>query len=108
MTPHEPPPVGAYLRAVGQGYGYCLRVVRNFQPDPADRDQEGTEFERWGMKDGIPIRDGHHDHCWLYGLKLVLPGVWKDEWEHDTPRWSCCPLYYRIMNTGPKGQMELM
>lgn len=104
MTQHEPPPVGAFLRAVGMGHGYCLRVVQNFQ---AER-EEGTEFERWGMKDGAPVKDGHHDHCWMYGLRRVLPGVWKDEWKHGTPRWSCCPLYYRQMHTGPKGQMDLL
>lgn len=107
MTTHEPPPIGAFLRPVGKGYAYCLRVVRTFPPTQEDP-REGAEFERWGMKNQTPVKDGHQDHCWLTGITRVLPGVWKDEWPHNTPRWTCCPIYYRLMNTGPKGQMELI
>lgn len=27
----------------------------------------------------------------------LLDGVWKDEWEFETPLWSCVPLYWRKM-----------
>lgn len=107
MTTHQPPPIGAYLRPVGQGYGYCLRVVEVFPPDQDDP-REGLKFERWGQADGVPVKDGHQSHSWMRGLRRVAPGVWKDQWEFDTPRWSCCPLYYRLMQTGPRGQMELI
>lgn len=107
MTPEQMPPVGAFLRPVGYGYGYCLRVVKTWAPDK-EHPRGYVEFERWGLKDGVPVRDGHHDHSWQSDLVPALPGVWRDEWPHQTPRWSCCPLYYRLMDTGPKGQMELL
>lgn len=48
---------------------------------------------------------GGHGIHYLTGLKPVADGVWKDEWEHATPRWSCCPLYYRRIDV--RGQMSL-
>jgi hypothetical protein len=89
------------------GYGYCLRVIEVYPPDDDDR-REGLKLERWGQAGGQPIKDGHQNHSWMRGLRRVLPGVWKDQWEFDTPRWGCCPLYYRLMTTGPRGQMELI
>lgn len=89
------------------GYGYCLRVVKVFPPEKHDG-RTCIEFERWGQKDGVPVRDGHHNHNWQSDWVPALPGVWRDQWPHSTPRWACCPLYYRLMDTGPKGQMELI
>lgn len=104
----QQPPVGAFIRPVGKGYAYCYKVLRVFGPTK-DQPREGIECERWGLdKDGTPVRDGHQTHSWLYGLRHALPDAWRDEWEHPTQRWMCCPLYYRLMNTGPRGQMELL
>ena len=55
--------------------------------------------------DHQPVTDGHQGITYLSGLKQVLPDVWRDEWRPDTPRWSCCPIYYRKMS--PKGQQDL-
>lgn len=91
------PQIGTFIRPVGS-YAYCLELVRIIP-----RDHEGEEqwqLRRYGLKDGKPFKDGHQSMSYLSGLKRVLPGVWKDEWEHDTPRWTCCPLYYRLMTDG--------
>ena len=107
MTTHQPPPIGAYLRPAGKAYAYCLRVLEVYPPDQDDP-REGLKLERWGLAGGVPVKDGHQSNSWLRGLRRVAPGVWKDQWEFDTPRWSCCPLYYRLMNTQPKGQLTLI
>ena len=107
MCPELAPKVGAFVRPVGIGYGYCLRVVKVFPPDEHDA-RTVIKFERWGLKDGAPVRDGYQKHIWQSDLVPALPGVWRDEWPHQTPRWTCCPLYYRLMDTGPNGQMELI
>lgn len=107
MTTHQPPELGTFLRPVGMGYGYCYQLVK-VHPPSEDDPRECFEVKRWGMQDGLPVYDGHDEHHWLKGLRRVLPGVWKDEWEFDTPRWRCCPLYYRDMDTGPAGQMSLI
>lgn len=51
-----------------------------------------------------PVKDGHQTTHYLNNLKHVLPYVWRDEWEHSTPRWSCCPLYYRTLRI--QGQQQ--
>lgn len=51
------PPLGAFIRPIGMTrYGYCLRVVRQFTDDDG---QPAIEYERWGMRDGRPVDDGH-------------------------------------------------
>lgn len=94
------PELGSFIRPVGS-FAYCFELVRI-----VPRDEEGDEqwqLRRWGLKDGAPVKDGHQSMSYLNGLKRVLPGVWKDEWKFDTPRWSCCPLYYRLMpSPGPQ------
>jgi hypothetical protein len=107
MTAHSAPELGSFLRPVGKGFAYCLELVGIYPPSK-DEPRMTFEFKRWGMKDGRPFYDGHRDHSWLKGLRQVLPGVWKDEWEFDSPRWCCCPLYYRSIDTGPNGQMQLI
>lgn len=107
MTPEQMPPVGAFLRPVGRGYAYCMRVVKVW-PTSKDSPRITIEYERWGLENETPVRDGHQNYGWNSDLVPALPGVWRDEWPHQTPRWSCCPLYYRLMDTGPKGQMELL
>ena len=56
------------------------------------------------MRAGTYIRPVGRFH-YLNGLNPVAEGVWKDEWKHATPRWTCCPLYYRRINV--RGQMSL-
>ena len=95
---------GTYIRPVGR-YQYCYEVVRILP-----RDQEGEEqwwCKRWGLgPDRQPMDDGRgHGIHYLNGLKPVADGVWKDEWKHATPRWTCCPLYYRRIDV--RGQMSL-
>lgn len=98
---------GTFVRPVGV-HGYCLEIVR-----VVPRDDEGPEqwhCRRWGMDaNRQPINDGQSGMqsgmCYLNGLKQIAPGVWKDEWEFDTPRWMCCPLYYRRIDVG--GQLGL-
>lgn len=107
MTTHQPPELGAFIRPVGRGYAYCYQVLRVWTPTKEDP-REGLDLKRWGMKDGRPFNDGHLSTCWLTGLRRVLPGVWRDPWEFDTPRWRCCPLYYRLIDTGPDGQLQLI
>ena len=106
MTQHQPPTLGAFIRPVGMGHGYCYQVLQVHGPSKEDP-REVVECKRWGIKDGQPFSDGYHDSSWLKGLRQVLPGVWKDEWEFSTPRWGCCPLYYRLMTAGPTGQIQL-
>jgi len=95
---------GTFIRPVGR-YQYCYEVIRILP-----RDQEGEEqwwCKRWGLgQDLQPMDDGGgHGIHYLNGLKPVADGVWKDEWEHATPRWTCCPLYYRRIDV--RGQMSL-
>lgn len=94
---------GTFIRPVGV-HGYCLEVVRVVPRD--DEGDEQWQCKRWGM-DGNrqPMKDGHSDMHYLSGLKEIAPGVWKDEWEFDSPHWMCCPLYYRRIDVG--GQMGL-
>lgn len=98
------PAIGTFIRPVGQMYAYCYEVVKVLQADKGFLEQ--WTCKRWGMDDNHqPVKDGHQDTRYLSSLKEVLPGVWRDVWEHTTPRWGCCPLYYRKMT--PKGQQDL-
>lgn len=92
---HSPPPVGSFLRPVGKEYAYFMRVLRVY---PATKnDGECIEYERWGVDDGAPVRDGQQNKGWVRGLRQVLPGIWRDTCDFGgNPRWSCCPLYYRL------------
>lgn len=97
------PQIGSFIRPVGP-YSYCLELVR-----VVPRDSEGDEqwhLRRYALKDGKPVKDGHQSISYISGLKHVLPNVWKDEWEFDTKRWRCCPLYYRLMNSH-QAQLDL-
>lgn len=99
------PPIGAYIRPVGREYTYALRVLKVLPED--NEGPEQWQCERWGLKDGKPFNDGARSGIhYLDGLKEVLPGVWKDEWEFDTPRWRCVPLYYKRIDAH-SGQKEL-
>lgn len=97
------PAIGTFIRPVGN-YSYCYEVIRVI-------DEDHTSSEQWWCKrfgkssDHQPVKDGHHDIHYLDGLKEVMPGVYRDEWKADTPRWSCCPLYYKKIS--PKGQQDL-
>lgn len=98
------PAIGTYIRPVGRVYAYCLQVVKVVPYD--DGSQEQWHLMRWGMDDNHqPVADGHQNTSYLSGLTQVAPGVWRDVWEHATPRWDCCPLYYRKLS--PKGQQDL-
>ena len=99
------PAIGTYIRPVGRSYAYALRVVKVLPED--DEGPEQWHCERWGLRDGQPFNDGRAgDKSYLSGMKEVLPNVWRDEWEAATPRWACCPLYYRGIDA-PHGQKEL-
>ena len=105
---HTPPPTGAWLRPVGN-FSYCLRAIESW---PDDGDGPCTKFERWGLDRDrqAPVQDGHHDHSWIYHLRQVLPGVWRDTFDYGpgNPRWRCCPIYYKLMPSGPLGQLNLI
>ena len=98
------PQPGTYIRPVG--FSYCLEVIRTW--DGSDGVNEGIEARRHGLSDEKqPCNDGlgRGSNHFLSGLIEVIPGVWRDPWEFNTRRWSCCPLYYRRIDVG--GQMEL-
>lgn len=87
------PPIGAFIRPVGS-YLYCMRVVA---VHASSREcPETVEVERWGMENKNPVRDGHHHHLWLTGLRRAAPGVWKTE-RSDTWAYHIEPLYYRLI-----------
>ena len=91
-----PPPIGSFIRPVPTAM-YCYQVIKVIQED-----EEGPECiycKRFGYdpKTQRPVKDGRQDIHYLYGLKQVFDGVWKDEWNVETPRWSCVPLYWRKM-----------
>ena len=98
------PAIGTFIRPVGSTYSYCFEVVKVIA-----KDKEGPEqwhCKRWGKSaEHQPMADGHHDIHYLNNLQEVLPGVWRGEWLPDTPRWGCCPLYYKKVET--KGQQDL-
>lgn len=103
---HEAPAPGTFIRAVGQGHGYCLRVLQVF---PEDKDgPETLECERWGRDEhGQPMRDSDHGKSYLTNLLRIAPGIWRDTFDFGgNPRWACCPLYYRAM-PHQTPQMEL-
>lgn len=98
------PQLGSFIRPVGL-YRYCLELVKVLPED-----HEGPEqwhLKRWGMDDNRqPVDDGHgHSISYISGLIRIAPGVWKDEWLYGTPRWACCPLYYRLIDRF--GQIDL-
>lgn len=95
---HLPPPLGSFIRPVPADL-YCYQVVKIF-PE-SDDDQECLVCKRFGYDQETqrPVQDGDHDIHYLKGLHQVLDGVWKDEWQYDTPRWRCVPLYWRKMQT---------
>jgi len=97
--------VGTFIRPVGSIYRYCYEVVRVLPHD--DEGPEQWWCKRWGMgPDHQPVEDtGGHNIHYLNGLKRISGDVWKDEREHSTPRWACCPLYYRRIDV--RGQMSL-
>lgn len=104
MTEHFPPPTGAFLRPVGH-YAYSYKVLSVHAPSKDDP-QEVVVFERWGLKDGIPIDDGHVKGGFsIRGLRRVLPDVWK-----DAPAFCGAPLYYRLvkMNQDPISRRSIL
>jgi hypothetical protein len=108
MAPSGPfsldaPVLGSFIRPVGS-FGYCFEMIR---VNPSDgHDDEQWVLKRWGMnKEKQPFNDGHSSYAYLRGLKRIAPDVWKHEWKFSTPRWRCCPVYYRRIYVG--GQLEL-
>jgi hypothetical protein len=90
------PPLGSFIRPVGH-FAYCLELVLVF---PEDGDgPEQWHLKRWGLDaNKQPINDGRSNGLsYISNLKQIAKDVWKDEWEFKTPRWGCCPLYYRLM-----------
>ena len=98
------PAIGTFIRPVGWVYCYCFEVVKVLPEN--DEGPEQWWCKRWGKSDDHqPVADGHHGISYLNNLQEVAPGVWRDPWEFATPRWDCCPLYYRKIET--KGQQDL-
>lgn len=107
---HTQPPAGAWIRPVGRKYRYCLRARKSWLPEDRAEPYPTTEFERWGLdREAMrPVRDGHHALCWISHLYMIAPGVWRDTYDFGgNARWQCCPLYYRLMDTDPVGQVGL-
>lgn len=104
---HQPPAVGAFIRPVSTiPTAYCYRVDK---VHPADSDgPEVLECTRFGLTNGVPVRDGHQDTHWLDSLRGVAADVWRDEFDFGGhPRWMCCPPYYRLMKVQEHGQQDL-
>lgn len=104
------PPLGTYLRPVGMlPYQYCLRVVQQFLPGPADDWAPGVEVERWGVAEGRPVDDGHVARGgYLDLLPSTIPDVWKERCKAlGWPALWAEPVYYRRMPTGGDGQTDL-
>lgn len=99
------PTPGSFLRPVGREYRYCYQVMDVLEPCE-EWPRGHLTMKRWGLDENRqPVDDGHLGNRYLAGLTQMAPDIWKDEWEHDTPRWMCCPLYYRRIEVG--GQKEL-
>jgi hypothetical protein len=98
--------LGIFIRPVPELL-YCFEVVKVVPRERDDGDQ--WHCKRWGYDPQTkqPVADGHQDTHYLNNLRDVLPGVWKDEWQAESWRWRCCPLYYRVMQHEAKGQMGL-
>lgn len=90
------PAIGTYIRPVGH-YAYCYQVVKVLPADKQGPEQWWCKRFGYDSDTKRPVKDGHQSIHYLNNLKGVLPDVWRDEWEHSTPRWSCCPLYYRAL-----------
>ena len=91
------PPLGSFIRPVPAAL-YCYQVIKVI---PEDAESPECLFcKRFGYDPETqrPVQDGDQDIHYLNGLKQVMDGVWKDEWEFDTPRWTCVPLYWRKMH----------
>lgn len=99
------PPMGAYLRPVGiHCYGYCVRVVRQFASDGCAQ-HPCIEYERWGLRDGLPHDDGHVMRGSFIDL---LPGPCADAWrERVRCEWGLEPQYWRRMSVNSHGQGDL-
>ncbi len=96
------PPIGAFLRPIGiHGFCWSLRVTHHW-------DEGRIEYERWGLKDGRVIDDGHVMPGHVRDLvPTLIPGVWRDPFDFGGHQsWCCCPIYYRLTN-GPTGQGDL-
>jgi len=79
-----PPPIGSFIRPVPTAM-YCYQVIKGIQED-----EEGPECiycKRFGYdpKTQRPVKDGRQDIHYLYGLKQVFDGVWKEEWNVKKP-----------------------
>jgi len=97
--------IGTFIRPVPKKL-YCFEVVKVIPADINGPEQWWCKRYGYNQTTGEPIKDGHHDIHYLNGLQAIAPGVWKDEWEHGTPRWISCPLYYRKIT--PLGYQETL
>ena len=93
MSTH--PPVGAFLRPVGN-YLFCLRVTEVHSREDGLHD---IETERWGMEQKQPVRDGHQYLSLARNLHQVLPGVWRESGSRSDWASRCEPLYYRLIDS---------
>ena len=118
------PPLGSFLRPIGsrRWWLYTLRVLRHFDPGPGD-DAPSIEYERWGIRDGLPYDDGavQRGH-YIMLAPTSMPGVWRYPWQWPEPRendwdWSYRwaqpsvnnqEVYFRAILCDDRGQMRLI
>lgn len=92
------PAPGSFIRPVGtRAYGYLYQVL---EVHPEDHDgPECIVCKHYGIDaQGRPVIIRHADGLhYLGGFVQVRPGVWRDPWDCDTPRWRCVPLYWLLV-----------
>ena len=96
------PPIGSFLKPVGASkFHWSMRVTNHW-------DDGRISYERWGLKDGRATDDGRVTPGHVGDLvQTSIPGVWRDPFDFGGhQRWTCCPLYYRVIS-GPTGQGDL-
>lgn len=115
------PPRGRFLRPIGlHRFGYTMRVVGHVDPENA-LDHPAIEYERWGVRGGMPVDDGNVRRGYYLSLcPTLLPGVWRyppktpddggwsrDGYRNSVPSVQRWETYYRLIDQDERGQMEL-
>ncbi|MEP6770265.1 MAG: hypothetical protein ABI893_00600 [Polaromonas sp.] len=94
-APHLPP-IGAYLKPIGQSrYRYCCKVL-NVAPADDGWNCDRVYYERWGQNDdGLAFNDGHLSKD--NGMTGIIYPVGKEAWRVISGcDWFGIPLYYRL------------
>lgn len=90
-------PVGSFIRPVPAAL-YCYQVLKVSNGDDEGRARLVCKRFGYDQETQRPVVDGHQSTSYLNNLKPVIDGLWKEQWELNTPRWSCVPLYWRKMH----------